>query len=51
MSVIERSIQVGYRLRVGFTQDSFASANPALLTVLLESKFCCNQTRIIDAVQ
>ena len=36
MSVIERSIQVGYRLRVGFTQDSFASANPALLTVLLE---------------
>ena len=36
MSLIERSIQVGYRLRVTFTQDVFAPANTALLTVLQE---------------
>ena len=36
MSVIERSIQVSYRLRACFTQDSFAPANPVLLTVLSE---------------
>lgn len=36
MSVIERSIQVSYRLRVCFTQDGFAPANPVLLKVLLE---------------
>lgn len=36
MSVIERSIQVGYRLRVCFTEDAFAPANAVLLTVLRE---------------
>ena len=36
MSLIERSIQVGYRLRVTFTQDVFAPANATLLTVLRE---------------
>ncbi len=36
MSLIERSIQVGYRLRVNFTEDVFAPANPVLLSVLLE---------------
>ena len=34
MSVIERSIQVGYRLRVFFTQNAFDPANLVLLTVL-----------------
>lgn len=36
MSLIERSIQVGYRLRVSFTRDVFAPANATLLTVLQE---------------
>jgi 3-dehydroquinate synthase len=36
MSAIERSIQVGYRLRVSFTRDVFAPANATLLTVLQE---------------
>lgn len=36
MSLIERSIQVGYRLRVRFTEDVFAGANPVLKTVLSE---------------
>ena len=34
MSLIERSIQVGYRLRVTFTHDVFAPTNPTLLNVL-----------------
>src|SRR5882762_5942598 len=33
MSVIERSIQVGYRLRVHFTQDVFGPTNPVLKDV------------------
>ena len=36
MSLIERSIQVGYRLRVTFTEDVFAPANATLLNVLRE---------------
>lgn len=36
MSLIERSIQVGYRLRVRFTEDVFAAANPVLKSVLSE---------------
>jgi 3-dehydroquinate synthase len=36
MSLIERSIQVGYRLRVRFTEDVFAVANPVLKSVLGE---------------
>src|SRR5438445_2452882 len=34
MSVIERSIQVGYRLRVHFTQDVFGPTNPLLAEIL-----------------
>src|ERR1043166_1785531 len=34
MSLIERSIQVGYRLRISFTHDAFAPANATLLAVL-----------------
>lgn len=36
MSLIERSIQVGYRLRVRFTEDVFATGNPVLKSVLGE---------------
>jgi len=36
MSLIERSIQVGYRLRVQFTENVFAAANPILKSVLSE---------------
>jgi len=35
MSVIERSIQVGYRLRVHFTQDVFGPTNPVLKEILV----------------
>ena len=38
MSVIERSIQVGYRLRVHFTQDVFGPANPLLKEVLVNDE-------------
>src|SRR6201993_4941536 len=34
MSVIERSIQVGYQLRVYFTQKIFAPANPLLREIM-----------------
>lgn len=34
MSLIERSIQVGYRLRVQFSENVFKPANPILKTVL-----------------
>ena len=34
MSVIQRSIQVGWRLRVFFTEDVFAPANLVLKTAL-----------------
>ncbi len=34
MSVIQRSIQVGWQLRVFFTEDVFAPANPVLKTAL-----------------
>lgn len=34
MSVIQRSIQVGWQLRVFFTEDVFAPANPVLKNVL-----------------
>src|SRR5258706_1061 len=34
MSVIQRSIQVGWQLRVFFTEDVFAPGNPLLHTVL-----------------
>lgn len=36
MSLIERSIQVGYRLRVRFTEDVFASGNGVLKSILCE---------------
>ena len=36
MSLIERSIQIGYRLRVRFTEDVFAPANPVLESILSE---------------
>ncbi|MSU58300.1 MAG: 3-dehydroquinate synthase [Pedosphaera sp.] len=36
MSLIERSIQVGYRLRVRFTENVFDAANPILKSVLTE---------------
>jgi 3-dehydroquinate synthase len=36
MSLIERSIQVGYRLRVRFTENVFAAANPVLKSILSE---------------
>src|SRR5947207_10581381 len=36
MSAIERSIQVGYQLRVHFTRNVFDAANPILETVLGE---------------
>ena len=36
MSLIERSIQVSYRLRVRFTENVFAAANPVLKSVLCE---------------
>lgn len=36
MSSIERSIQVGYRLRVRFTENVFGAANPILRLVLSE---------------
>lgn len=36
MSLIERSIQVGFRLRVRFTEGVFAAANPVLKSVLSE---------------
>src|SRR2546425_3434176 len=38
MSVIERSIQVGYRLRVHFTQDVFGPTNPVLKEVLVNDE-------------
>ncbi len=34
MSVIQRSIQVGWQLRVFFTEDVFAPANLVLKTAL-----------------
>ena len=36
MSLIERSIEVGYRLRVRFTENVFDPANPILQSVLCE---------------
>jgi 3-dehydroquinate synthase len=36
MSLIERSIQVGYQLRVRFTESVFDPANPVLQTILCE---------------
>src|ERR1019366_7796273 len=36
MSVIQRSIQVGWQLRVFFTEDVFAPANPVLKDALAE---------------
>ena len=38
MSVIERSIQVGYRLRVHFTQDVFSPTNRVLKEVLVNEE-------------
>jgi len=38
MSVIERSIQVCYRLRVHFTQDVFGPTNPVLKDVLVNGE-------------
>src|SRR6266446_4522174 len=38
MSVIERSIQVGYRLRVHFTQDVFGPTNQVLKEVLVNDE-------------
>src|SRR6266571_6873053 len=38
MSVIERSIQVGYRLRVHFTQDVFGPTNRVLKEVLVNDE-------------
>src|SRR6266571_3752629 len=38
MSVIERSIQVGYRLRVHFTQDVFGPTNRVLKEVLVNEE-------------
>src|SRR5690348_7143084 len=35
MSSIERSIQVGFKLRVFFTRQAFAPANPLLRDVLI----------------
>ncbi len=37
MSVIERSIQVGWQLRVFFTEDVFAPANPVLKNALADT--------------
>ena len=37
MSVIERSIQVGWQLRVFFTEDVFAPANPVLRNTLADT--------------
>jgi 3-dehydroquinate synthase len=37
VSVIERSIQVGWQLRVFFTEDVFASANPVLKNALTDT--------------
>ena len=37
MSVIQRSIQVGWQLRVFFTEDVFAPANPVLKEALADS--------------
>ncbi|MGA2869411.1 MAG: hypothetical protein ABSF34_09650 [Verrucomicrobiota bacterium] len=37
MSVIERSIQVGWQLRVFFTEDVFAPANPVLKNTLADT--------------
>jgi 3-dehydroquinate synthase len=37
MSVIQRSIQVGWQLRVFFTEDAFAPANPILKTALADA--------------
>src|SRR5277367_4005839 len=37
MSVIQRSIQVGWQLRVFFTEDVFALANPVLKDTLADS--------------
>ena len=36
MSLIERSIQVGYRLRVRFAENVFATENPVLNSILTE---------------
>ena len=38
MSVIERSIQVGYRLRVHFTQDVFGPTNQVLREILVNDE-------------
>ena len=38
MSVIDRSIQVGYRLRVHFTQDVFGRPNPLLKDILVNNE-------------
>ena len=38
MSVIQRSIQVGYDLRVYFTRNTFNAANPLLLEILVNSE-------------
>src|SRR4051812_17150413 len=38
MSVIERTIQVGFQLRVHFTQGVFDAANPLLKDVLVNQR-------------
>ena len=38
MSVIQRSIQVGYNLRVYFTRNAFDAANPLLLETLVNNE-------------
>jgi 3-dehydroquinate synthase len=38
MSVIQRSIQVSYNLRVHFTRNAFDTANPLLLEILLNNE-------------
>src|SRR5436190_15043586 len=38
MSVIQRSIQVGYKLRVHFTRNAFDAANPLILDILANNE-------------
>ena len=47
MSVIQRTIQVGFQLRVFFTQNVFAPANPILKNVLLDDDGCSRRVLVV----